>query len=38
MFKKIIEKLKFSSCNTKASNNTKTFTESEEKKSEDIEK
>ena len=38
MFKKIIEKLKFSSCKTKVASDVNAFTESEKKKSEDIEK
>lgn len=38
MFKKIIEKLKFGSGKTKITSNVNTFTESEKKKSEDIEK
>ena len=38
MFKKIIEKLKFGSCKTKVASDVNAFTESEKKKSEDIEK
>jgi hypothetical protein len=38
MFKKIIEKLKFGSCKTTVTTDINTFTESEQKKSEDIEK
>ena len=38
MFKKIIEKLKFGSCKTKVASDVNALTESEKKKSEDIEK
>jgi len=38
MFKKLIEKLKFGSCKTKVASDVNAFTESEKKKSEDIEK
>jgi len=36
--KKIIEKLKFGSCKTKVASDVNAFTESEKKKSDDIEK
>jgi len=38
MFKKIIEKLKFSSCKTKVASDVNAFKESEKKKPEDVEK
>ena len=38
VFKKIIEKLKFASCKTKVDSDVNAFTESEKKKSEDVEK
>jgi len=38
MFKKIIEKLQFGSCNAQVANDVNAFKESEKKKSEDVEK
>ncbi len=38
MFEKILQKIKFGSCKTKVASDVNTFTESEKKKSEDIEK
>ena len=38
MFEKIIKKLKFGTCNTKATSDVNAFTESEKKKPEDAEK
>ncbi len=38
MFKKIIEKLKFDPCKTKVTSGVNAFTESEKKRSEDVEK
>ena len=38
MFEKILQKIKFGSCKTKVASNVNAFTESEKKKSEDIEK
>ncbi len=38
MFEKILQKIKFGSCNTKVSDDVNAFKESEKKKPEDVEK